>query len=406
MSLYGHTHIELGALKRWANSLSVDDITQIDVGGDLITLDSGTRKILELQIKGFVDLLNNLNFGDDWRECQGILSPMFYNAFVRINNSAIRIGDYYECLITPSNIKTYKKIIQGFDYQDIGAIHLRNKAQKGIATIGMKSDLIWTAFYEYFINHDESGFINHIYANHERYLSIQLFDVENKTMEQINALVNEILLQVSMEYDMDFRIFEVDPIFKQIGESTVRNMQFTSRGYEQIPVLYFNNAINSSDERLAYLSYYQVIEYFFVRTQNYYFLDELSKVNLQSINHNELRKVLNGYKKISNEREALRLVLLKAINVIKFKSWISANTEYEQIYCNSHELKIDITKEDKKVISQLVERVYSYRCSIAHAKGDVEEYIAIPLLSNQRISKEIPLLKYLAFEVIANCSEV
>lgn len=68
-------------------------------------------------------------------------------------------------------------------------------------------------------------------------------------------------------------------------------------------------------------------------------------------------------------------------------------------------MKIDFEKDDKKIINALAERVYSYRCSIAHAKGDVEEYIAIPVLSKIKIQNELPLLKYLAFEVIDKWSE-
>ena len=64
------------------------------------------------------------------------------------------------------------------------------------------------------------------------------------------------------------------------------------------------------------------------------------------------------------------------------------------------------TKKTKKIISNIVERVYGYRCSIAHAKGDVEEYIAIPNISRKIIAAEIPLVKYLAYEVIKNCSEI
>ena len=49
--------------------------------------------------------------------------------------------------------------------------------------------------------------------------------------------------------------------------------------------------------------------------------------------------------------------------------------------------------------------MYGYRCSIAHVKGDVEEYIAVPTISKEIIAAEIPLVKYLAYEVIKNCSE-
>lgn len=264
---------------------------------------------------------------------------------------------------------------------------------------------MWSAFYEYFINENDDGSVNHTYSNHEQYLSIQLFNTEGKSKKELSAIVAEILLRVSMEYDMDFKIFEVDAMFKQSGDSPIYNMQFVPTGFEQVPMLYLTNAINSNDERLSYLSYYQVIEYFFVRCQNYYFLNELSKIDIRNINHNELRKVLSNYKRTSNERSALKLVFSKAIDISKFKKWLSLHLNYQEIYCNSDTLSIDISKADGKIIDQLVERVYSYRCSIAHAKGDVEEFIAIPLLSKERISNELPLLKYLAFEVIESCSE-
>lgn len=182
-------------------------------------------------------------------------------------------------------------------------------------------------------------------------------------------------------------------------------MEFTATGFEQVPMLYLANAINSTDERLSFLSYYQVMEYFFVRSQNYYFLDKLTKIDVKNVDHNELRKVLVDYKKICTEREALKLVLQRSIDISKLKEWICSSTAYQNQYCNSSELKIDITKEDKKIISSLAERVYGYRCSIAHAKGDVEEYIAVPSFSKEIIVNELPLLKYLAFEVINNCSE-
>lgn len=405
MSLYGHTNINIDALKRWTNTLSAEQVSQVDIGGNLIRIDDQIRDVLRLQLQTFADLANQLEDGDDWRNCLYATSHLFYNAFLRINNSSIRIADFYECLVVPSNMKTHKKIIKGFDYIDIGAIHIKNDSGEMIATIGQKSDLIWSVFYEYFINENDDGSINHTYSNHEQYLSIQLFGVEDKSTSELAAIMNEMLLRVSMEYDMDFKVFEVNSMFKQIGNSPIYNMQFVPTGFEQVPTLYLTNAINSTDERLSYLSYYQVIEYFFVRAQNYFFLDELSKIDVGHIDHNELRKVLAGYKRVSNEKTALKLVFSKAIDIAKIKDWLKSKPEYQEIYCNSESLKIDISKSDMKIIEQLVERVYSFRCSIAHAKGDVEEYIAVPLLSKETISNELPLLKYLAFEVISICSE-
>lgn len=236
-------------------------------------------------------------------------------------------------------------------------------------------------------------------------MSIQLFDVENKTLEQLVALTNEILLCVSMEYDMDFKIYKLNHIQKQIGDNTVYNMNFTPKGYEQIPMLYFNNALNAYDERLAYLSYYQVIEYFFIRAQNNFFLNIFAEFDLENIDHNELRKILTKYKRVSNERCTLKLIFSNSVDITKFKDWINSSPEYQQKYCHSEKLAIDISMNDENILSKLVERVYSYRCSIAHAKGDVDEYIAIPFINNQIIANELPLLKYLAFEVINKFSQ-
>lgn len=406
MSLYGHTHINTDSLKRWVNSLNIDKISKIDVGGDTLAVQDETKKILEIQLQMFNRLINSMKEGDDWRRFQGVISRAFYNAFVRLDNSSIRMGDFYECLIEPSNLKTYKKIIKGFDYLDIGEIHINDSAGKTVASIGEKSDLIWAVFYEYFINENEDGSIDHVYENHEKYLSIQMFNCEQFTLEELKARVTEILLHISMFFDMDFKVFEVDSLIKSEGEAAILRVEYTPMGFEKIPMFYLSNANTTNDERLKYLSYYQVIEYFFVRAQNYYFLDEFRNIDVNNVNHNELRKVLGNYKKVLNEREALRLVLKRAINVTNLKTWINSRQEYFETYCNSLDFKIDISKDDKKIISSVVERVYGYRCSIAHAKGDVEEYIAIPLVSKEIIVAEIPLIRYLAVEVIRTCSEV
>lgn len=405
MSLYGHTYININSLKRWVNSLSVDEIQSVDVGGYNLEIKDETKEMLELQLQGFSECINRMHEGDDWRKYEGIISHAFYNAFIRLDNSSIRMGDFYESLIEPSNLKTYKKIIKGFDYLDIGAIHMKDSAGNAVASIGEKSDLIWEVFYGYFVNENGDGSIDHVYSNHEKYLSIQLFNVEALSQEEIVARVNEILLHVSMVYDMDFKVFEVDSLIKCEGETPILRVEYTPTGFEEVPMFYLSNANNTNDERFKFLSYYQVIEYFFVRAQNYYFLEELKSIDMNNVNHNELRKILANYKKVTNERETLKLVLKRAIDIPKFKTWINSNSEHFDIYCRSQGYKIDLSKEDKKIISNIVERVYGYRCSIAHAKGDVEEYIAIPNISRKIIAAEIPLVKYLAYEVIKNCSE-
>ena len=47
MSLYGHTNINIDSLKRWANALSIDNITEVDYGGEPVFFDEITKKTPE-----------------------------------------------------------------------------------------------------------------------------------------------------------------------------------------------------------------------------------------------------------------------------------------------------------------------------------------------------------------------
>ena len=405
MSMYGNRLVKHEALKRWVKTISLDNINTVDIGGELLELTEKSKKILDIQIALFSKLVESMKPGDDWRALQNVLSPLFYNAFFRVGNNAIRIANYYECMVIPSNMKTYKKIIKGVDYQEIGSVKLYD-GKRCIGEIGAKSDLMWSVFYDYFINIGKWGEITHTHTNHERYLSIQLFDIEFLSNDEICRMINEILLKVSMEHDLDFSVVEMDAIYKLEGEAKTYGIQFHSLEFEYIQALYLINALNTREARLAYLSYYQVLEYFFVRAQNYYFLNEYGALSMPAVNHNELRKVLHKYKNILNERESMKLVLTRSLDISKFKSWILQDKNRVNKYCNSQKNSIDITKSDEKIVGRLGERIYSMRCSIAHAKGDVDEYIAVPTVSDSEISLEIELIKYAAYEALKACSEI
>ena len=405
MSLYGDRHITCDALKRWVKTLDVTPHTSVDIGGTTIELTPENKDVIRGQLESFSRAVDLLEDGDDWRSLQGLLSPMFYNLFFRVGNNAVRVANYYECLIVPGNIRTYKKIISGFDYQDIGAIHIYD-GDIPVATIGEKSDLIWSVFFDYFINEGDMGSVVHIHGNHEKYMSIQLLDVEGLSLEEIGRLVNELLLKVSMELHLDFNIVSLDATYKRPGAANIYKTQFHTLEFEHVPALYFSNALHSSDVRLAYLSYYQVLEYFFVRAQNYNFLSQYSALSMPPVNHALLHKVLQGYKNSLNERESLKLVLKNAVDIAAFKSWFCEDESRIAKYCRSGNLPIDLSKNDEKIIARLAERIYTFRCAIAHSKGDIEEFVAIPSVRDNEILGEIELIKYVAYAALKTCSEI
>ena len=181
--------------------------------------------------------------------------------------------------------------------------------------------------------------------------------------------------------------------------------------YESEPAMYFSNAIGSTDTRVRYLSYYQVLEYFFVRSQNINFLEKLDAENIRDngkIKHRELRSVLKQYNKTLKESESLKLVLARSVNINKLKIWIKSSTDREVLFCTKNgEIPIlDLSANDEKIISKLADRIYYYRFAIAHANGDLDGYIALPYLRDQTINSELPLVRYLDSLALKKCSSL
>ena len=309
MAMYGDRHIKINDLKTWALQLSVDDIKSGNIGGMDVVVNSLEVEILKLQVETFKKGLNNLEDGDDWRILQRVCSPLFYNAFFKVGNNAIRIANYYECLIVPSDIETKKKIIQGFDYLDIGAINLYNE-DKAVGCIGMKSDLIWSVLYDYFIFEDESGAIIHTIPCHEEIMSIQLIDINHLSIREIEHIVKEILLKCSVELGLNFKVVKLDKKLRDRGIDAIYNLNIQENEYEIEPLMYFDNGIGTDDIRMKYLSYYQVLEYFFYRVQNYRLLEQIQSVKYiendkvnETINHRELKGILKKYVNSLSEKE-------------------------------------------------------------------------------------------------------
>ena len=410
MSMYGDRNVNIQDLKEWIFQLSVGGIEEVNIAGRSIKLEQASKKVLHLQLELFKNAVSSLDNGDDWRDLRYICSPIFYNAFFKVGNNSIRIANYYECLVVASDLETKKKIIKGFDYLDIGAVNLY-ECENAIGCIGIKSDLIWSVLYDYFIFEDESGALVHTTPCHEEYMSIQLMNVKDLSIKQIEHKVKEVLLKCSIELGLNFKVVTLDKELREIGIDEIYSLQIHQNEYEVEPLMYFNNGIGTEDIRMKYLSYYQVLEYFFNRAQNYKLIDEIKTGNYitsNSINHRELKKILKKYVNTLSERESLKLVLNKGLNITMIKDWISNNPERMEQYtnCSESSLNMDLSKSDEKIIGKLAERIYYYRCAIAHAKGDTDEYLAVPEQNDDVVQKEIPLLKLIAEKVLRKCSEL
>lgn len=404
MSLYAHTSVKLDLLKEWSRNLDVDEVikrTGLGLHGKY-----SNEAICRDMLDGFQRFVEDLKEGDDWRNATHIINRPLMPALFKVADNAIRVANYYEILIEASDVATKKKLIKGFDYLDVGYLHIKD-GNEFIATIGEKSDLIWAVLFELFIKEDMYS-INHTLPQHESIMALQMYDVWCMTDDEIRKMVDEILFKCSTELDMHFKIVHLDERITEEGVSGYYELPTTMGEYEHIPMMYFNNAFASEDIRMQFLSYYQVLEFFFVRAQNYELIDRLNAESLLTlpVRHNDLRKVLKSYKNSTTEIESLKLVLKKAILVDDFKTWVNECPERIERYTNSDisEIDIKLTATDEKIISKLATRIYYYRCSIAHAKGDIDEFVALPDVSGDEIKQEIPLVRWGAERSIKGCS--
>lgn len=404
MSLYAHTSVKLDLLKEWSRNLDVEEV--IKRSGLGLYGKYSDEAICRDMLDGFQKFVEDLKEGDDWRNATHIINRALMPALFKVADNAIRVANYYEILIEASDVATKKKLIKGFDYLDVGYLHIKDE-DKFIATIGEKSDLIWAVLFELFIKEDMYS-INHTLPQHESIMALQLYNVWGMTGDEIRKTVDEILFKCSTELDMHFKIVHLDERITEEGVSGYYELPTTMGEYEHIPMMYFNNAFASEDIRMQFLSYYQVLEFFFVRAQNYELIDRLNAESLLTppVRHNDLRKVLKSYKNSTTEIESLKLILKKAILVDDFRAWVNECSDRIERYTNSgiSEIDIKLTAADEKIISKLATRIYYYRCSIAHAKGDIDEFVALPDVSGDEIKQEIPLVRWIAERSIKSCS--
>ena len=404
MSIHGDYSVNISDLKKWVNDFNIKDMYPHHLR------DEDTDLVVEAQFLSFKKVILSLDNSEDWRICCRLLSPVAIKSLFQVAENAIRIANYYECFIVPADIETKKKLIKGFDYSSIGAVQINN-GDIHVACIGEKSDLIWSVFYDYFIHETDAGNIEHAYGRHEEIMSIQLPNVAGLALVEIEQIVKEVLLKCSIELDLHFKIEYIDKKMSDLGIDNIYKLNVSNSEYESEPAMYFSNAIGSTDTRVRYLSYYQVLEYFFIRSQNINFLEKLDAGKIRDagkIKHRELRLILKQYNNTLKESESLKLVLSRSLDIENLKRWIRSTPERETLLCSQNGTipTLDLSAIDEKIISKLAARIYYYRCAIAHAKGDIDEYIALPYQNDKTINSELPLIRYVASLVLKECSEI
>ncbi len=350
-----------------------------------------------------------------------------------------------ECSITSPNYR--ENVVVSIDvrrrppslyFRDREAIFGEVSSENIYASIGPASNL----FLNYFrFNEDffsRSGMVWSSYRQDDRKpdirdwvrkpLTIKVFNMSEKDVERAviksSKVFEDCLFQLAYLKNISLWIVEEWP-YKRPSRSDRFSFIERYSGWE----LPLNTSFNSNLIRFyqfgmsanipeqKFLSFYQVLEYFFISASNEKLYEKLEnklkdpRFTYSSRNLDRLVQDVINHRHETDETVMLRNVLEKYIVPNELIEFIKAYEKHldEKIYSKRHNVfgeNVEVKLEEGHVISNLSKHVKEVRNALVHSTDRHERRTRhIPFTKTTKIiEKDIPLLKYLAERVIISSS--
>lgn len=245
--------------------------------------------------------------------------------------------------------------------------------------------------------------------------------------------INSYLFNFCYNFGHSYKILtNLNELFKNNNDNNLNNARSgevyaPKLIYKQALVEQYHMAVSSDDPLIQFIGYYHILEYFFEEVYKKELIrlvrEEIIRPEFSVNNDSELAKIIDkiGNKSSSytfaNEREALKLTLKDFVMLDKVIDKITYYTSKYVDYYKGNKVpfsggvKVDLLSDDKEVFEKLANRIYETRTSIIHSKSNElksenkKRFIYSPFKDSEALSKEIPLIKALAEEVIINSAE-
>lgn len=270
-------------------------------------------------------------------------------------------------------------------------------------------------------------------------MTIKVFNLNSLfNLDKINELIESCLFDYAVTTGVTWELQETLPSNKKfkgrnktLRESNynqiIKKYNLTLLQYFKQGMLYENNPV------YQFLSFYHVLEYFFVLVS-----DEILYKNLSSLinqpnfttdtkNLDQIIKVVNKHRTETNEDTMLKEVLQKYITdyskekLVEFiqnypftdnkqNSWLlmKKNDDFEKAFYRSGKEQYQaINIESEQVLAYCAKRIKIVRNALVHSSDRHERQERfIPTRQNkQLLEKEIPLVKFLAEQIIIASAE-
>jgi len=262
--------------------------------------------------------------------------------------------------------------------------------------------------------------------------SLQIHSESEKTVKEFEELADSFMFTIS--YNLSVAMIKIKFLDEYIPTERIHRVRRTSiekfepprRKYIPSLVHHYQMGIATDDPMLQFISFYQILEYFF---EKIYKEELFSKIRNKITNPSFSYKNdsdLNGLIKIVksnmqtrggaisyNENYALRLTLKKYITDLdELKEKLK---EYDKTLLNYYQNNpvpfskgniINWNSQDTNtILENIADRIYKTRNSIIHSKeSDKPKYT--PFKDEKSLSKEIPLVKFMAEEAIIRSAKL
>lgn len=260
----------------------------------------------------------------------------------------------------------------------------------------------------------------------------------NKRMPKDNFLSFTKSYLFNIAYNLDLVLKPITSPDILFPKHTFQNIRRVANIEELMPprLLYKNElteqyymALASSDSFIKFIGFYHILEYFFEDVYNEELLKNIQKIlqhpGFSSKRKKDVIKLIDTIKKKNHqnkedfqgsELEALELTIRKYINLAELIQNISTyDSTIIDYYCN-HEITFskgdsinlhDVSND--KLPKKIAARIYKTRNALVHNKSNEarlsERGIYKPFKDNEELSKEIPLMRFLAESIIVNSAE-
>jgi len=260
--------------------------------------------------------------------------------------------------------------------------------------------------------------------------TVRVSSTKVKSKVELERLCNSFLFQMS--YNLNYTIVELrflEEFFRsnrllRLKRANLEEMEPPKRKYISDLIYHYQMALSAESPMLQFLSFYHIIEYFFERIYNEEMVNiverEITSPHFSPKRDNDIKKLIKLIsKKIKergdsysfNEQEALMLTLYRYIKLDDLKDKLDEYDEKLIDYYKSTEVQfskgnmVDLNQDDLKVFNKLAYRIYKTRNAIVHSK-DGEKAKFTPFTDDKYLINEIPLLRFIAEDVIMGTSEL